>query len=126
MSKKNVKPAWQINQVQAGQINDLLLCAGLVHDIGNPPFGHYGETTIRLWFKNNFSKVLYKDLPLETYLCEQMKADFLNFEGNAQALRVLTKLHFLVDEYGMNLTLPLLHVLIKYPVSSLDIGQSKS
>lgn len=28
----------------------LLQTAGLIHDLGNPPFGHYGETVIRQWF----------------------------------------------------------------------------
>lgn len=27
-------------------ISDILMCAGLLHDIGNPPFGHFGETVI--------------------------------------------------------------------------------
>ena len=32
---------------------NILQCAGLVHDIGNPPFGHFGESAIREWFKWN-------------------------------------------------------------------------
>ena len=53
-----------------------------------------------------------------------MLADFYNFEGNAQALRLVTKLHFLVDENGMNLTYALLNTIIKYPVSSLEINRN--
>ena len=45
-----------------------------------------------------------------------MKEDFYHFEGNAQALRLVTRLHYLVDEYGMNLTYALLNTIIKYPV----------
>ena len=30
---------------------DILQCAGLIHDIGNPPFGHFGEPAIQDWFK---------------------------------------------------------------------------
>ena len=30
---------------------DILQCAGLLHDICNPPFGHFGELVIRDWFK---------------------------------------------------------------------------
>ena len=41
-------------------ISNILQCAGLLHDIGNPPFGHFGETTIRDWFKNNLCKLQYK------------------------------------------------------------------
>ena len=104
-------------------ISNILQCAGLLHDIGNPPFGHFGETTIRDWFKNNLSKIYYKGQSLEEYLEPQMIQDFYNFEGNAQALRLVTKLHFLVDENGMNLTKALLATIIKYPVSSLEIDK---
>lgn len=114
-------PTLQLTAEQGTQISDLLLCAGLVHDIGNPPFGHYGETTIREWFKANLSKLRFKEDSVEDWLSEQQREDLFHFEGNAQALRVLTKLHFLIDEYGMNLTLPLLHVVMKYPVSSLEV-----
>ena len=57
-------------------------------------------------------------------LSEQMKADLCHFEGNAQALRLVTKLHYLVDEHGMNLTYALLNTIIKYPVSSLEINEN--
>ena len=33
------------------EFSDTLLCAGLVHDIGNPPFGHFGEYAVREWFQ---------------------------------------------------------------------------
>ncbi len=32
-------------------IPDILMCAGMLHDIGNPPFGHFGEVVIGDWFK---------------------------------------------------------------------------
>lgn len=103
------------------EICDLLLAAGLLHDIGNPPFGHYGETTIRDWFGTNLPLLTYKGVALDRMLSDQMQADFLHFEGNAQALRLLSKLHFLVDEHGMNLSLPVLSTLIKYPRRSTEI-----
>ena len=102
---------------------DILECAGLIHDIGNPPFGHFGEYTIRDWFAANLSGLSFLGQPVEALLTEQMKGDLLNFEGNAQALRVLTKLHFLIDKHGMNLTYALLNTIIKYPVSSLGIDK---
>lgn len=104
-------------------ISNILQCAGLLHDIGNPPFGHFGETTIRDWFKKNLKKLSFKGYTLEEYLEPQMIQDFYNYEGNAQALRLVTRLHFLVDENGMNLTKALLATLIKYPVSSLEIDK---
>lgn len=34
----------------------VLSCAGLLHDIGNPPFGHFGEVVIGEWFQKEFQK----------------------------------------------------------------------
>ncbi len=109
-------------------ICDILQCAGLLHDIGNPPFGHFGETVIRNWFAENLDRILWRsadgiEKPLSAWLTPQMRADFRHFEGNTQALRVVTKLHYLVDEHGMNLTKALLATIIKYPVSSLEVDK---
>ena len=109
---------------ERNNICSILECAGLLHDIGNPPFGHFGETLIREWFSNNMSRISYRGELLENVLNMQMKQDFLNFEGNTQALRVVTKLHYLVDEHGMNLSKALLGTIIKYPVSSVEINKS--
>ena len=108
---------------QKEDICNILQCAGLIHDIGNPPFGHFGETAIQDWFKENLSRLTFKGKPVDSLLNEQMKQDFYNFEGNTQALRVVSKLHFLVDEHGMNLTKALLSTIIKYPGSSLEIDK---
>ena len=102
-------------------ICNILQCAGLIHDIGNPPFGHYGEAAIREWFERNLPVLKYHGVPIEQLLEPQMKEDFYHFEGNAQALRLVSKLHFLVDENGMNLTYALLNTIIKYPVASTQI-----
>ncbi len=104
-------------------ICSILQCAGLIHDIGNPPFGHFGEEAIRKWFQTQLPKIQYNGMAIHDILLPQMRADFYNFEGNAQALRLVTKLHFLVDENGMNLTYALLNTIIKYPVSSLEINK---
>ena len=105
-------------------ICDILQCAGLLHDIGNPPFGHFGETAIRQWFRENLPRLEFEGAPIEKILSPQMREDFYHFEGNTQALRLVTKLHILVDEHGMNLTKALLGTIIKYPVSSLEINKN--
>ena len=102
---------------------DILQCAGLIHDIGNPPFGHFGETAIQDWFKKILERLTFKGRTLAEILEPQMVQDFCHFEGNTQAFRVVTRLHFLVDEHGMNLTKALLGTIIKYPVSSLEIDK---
>ena len=102
----------------------ILQCAGLIHDIGNPPFGHFGEIIIREWFERNLPKLQFKGQPVTGLLTEQMREDFYHFEGNAQALRLVTRLHYLVDENGMNLTYALLNTIVKYPVPSTGIHPS--
>ncbi len=92
----------------------LLATLGLAHDLGNPPFGHQGERAIQTWFERHADTVLGP----EWGLSEAMRQDFLRFEGNAQALRLLTKLQILNDDYGLNLTYATLSALIKYPVAS--------
>lgn len=99
----------------------------LIHDIGNPPFGHFGETVIQHYFKDLFSRSLVKEKGesfteeerasgrMLLYLSENEKNDFLYFDGNAQGLRVLTKLQILDDTFGLNLTFATLGAYIKYP-----------
>ena len=118
--KKDTDFTWKNKE----DISNILQCAGLLHDIGNPPFGHFGETTIREWFKNNLSKIEFKGQKLDEFLDPQMVQDLYHFEGNAQALRLVSKLHFLVDENGMNLTKALLATIIKYPTSSLEVNKN--
>ena len=80
-----------IDTEDAEGIASVLLCAGLLHDLGNPPFGHFGETVIGDWFKENLDCIDYKGKSLRTWLNDQMVSDLENFEGNAQALRILLK-----------------------------------
>ena len=102
-------------------ICSILQCAGLIHDIGNPPFGHFGELAIREWFERNLPALKFHGEPIDQILTERMREDLYHFEGNAQALRLVSKLHFLVDEHGMNLTYALLNTIVKYPVASDEI-----
>ena len=119
--RDNVDPSFSVQDKE--DICAILQCAGLIHDIGNPPFGHFGETVIQDWFKNNLNKLEFKGKKVNQVISSQMQEDFYHFEGNTQALRVVSKLHFLVDENGMNLTKALLGTIIKYPVSSLEIDK---
>ncbi|MGQ1890359.1 dGTP triphosphohydrolase [Thermophagus sp. OGC60D27] len=80
----------------------------LIHDIGNPPFGHFGEEAIRNFFKNYFKNI-------KTPLSALEREDFICFDGNAQGFRVLTKLQVLDDQYGLNLTYATLASYLKYP-----------
>lgn len=101
-------------------ISDILMCSGLLHDIGNPPFGHFGETVIGDWYKKNGKKIIFCGNTLEdTFGKTSLEyQDLCNFEGNAQAFRLLSKLHFVDSDCGMNLTNAVLNTIIKYPCSS--------
>ncbi|MEE3420155.1 MAG: deoxyguanosinetriphosphate triphosphohydrolase [Lachnospiraceae bacterium] len=105
---------------------DVLECAGLIHDIGNPPFGHFGEEAIREWFRKNLAGVSYMGQSVVHFLSDEEREDLLHFEGNAQGLRLLTHLHFPVSDGGLNLTCAVLATAIKYPVSSLKMDPESS
>lgn len=97
---------------QTEMLAGMLQTAGLIHDLGNPPFGHYGETAIRNWYKEK------KNIPTDAK--EQEDADFAHFDGNVQNLRIVTKLQIMNDQYGANFTYGTLASIIKYPYSSLN------
>jgi dGTPase len=84
----------------------LLAAAGLAHDLGNPPFGHQGESSIQRWFRASHDA---QQGPI-------IEEDFRDFDGNAQTFRLLTRLQVLNDDYGLNLTCGTLTALVKYPV----------
>lgn len=87
--------------------------ACLAHDIGNPPFGHAGEDAIRLWFSDSPTG----QHALEP-LTEPQRQDFLNFEGNAQGFRIITRLQSPDNPGGMQLTGATLGAFTKYPRAS--------
>lgn len=144
-------------------VSSALRTACLVHDIGNPPFGHFGEEAIQIYFKDLFEKLSnvidnqiapaddvlltikrylqdkaekrakkknidFKSLEKnaqdehvkEVYEEEMQKVkfaalDYTQFDGNAEGLRVLSKLQYAGDLYGMNLTFASYGAYLKYP-----------
>src|SRR5574344_484769 len=99
----------KITKEQTGMLPSLLSVCGLVHDLGNPPFGHYGEDVIKNWFKKKAERNLF-----DKYSKEILN-DFCNFDGNAQTLRILSKLQYMTDCNGMNFCYGTLATLLKYP-----------
>jgi dGTPase len=97
-----------------GNMSSLLRVAGLIHDLGNPPFGHFGEEAIKKFFKKHFEN------NKSTTLTKLEQADFENFDGNVQTLRILSKLYYFGDDYGYNLNYSSLATAIKYPSNSID------
>lgn len=104
----------EIDPEQRGFLSSLLRTSGLIHDLGNPPFGHFGEEAVKKFFIDYF-----KENP-SINLTELEKADFENFDGNVQTFRILSKLYYFGDEFGYNLTFSALASIIKYPSNSLE------
>jgi dGTPase len=74
----------------------------LLHDIGNPPFGHFAEQTINKWLRHNAAP-LFEKLPASSEKLVKLKTllvkDICNYDGNAQAIRLITKLQRLNLSY---------------------------
>lgn len=84
----------------------------LMHDIGNPPFGHFGEQAITDWFKQNIPHCLQqinaKTDGVKVNLSDDLLRDVSEFEGNAQAIRLITSLQ------QLNLSFPQIASILKY------------
>lgn len=106
-----------IDATQKGFIPSILETAGLVHDIGNPPFGHFGEESIRQFFKGKMESSVQNAF---NQLKEQEKNDFYFFDGNVQSFRILKSLGLSNYDTSFNLTFALLSTIIKYPFSSIS------
>lgn len=97
----------------AQSIRAILKSASLLHDIGNPPFGHFGEDTIMDYFDNFFKSEAGNRIAGD--LTEEEKVDFVQFDGNAQGIRIVSKLQYAGALDGLNLTYGTLGAYLKYP-----------
>lgn len=115
-----LKEEFKENKKLAYDIPVVLSCAGLLHDIGNPPFGHFGEVVIGDWFQNELDKAsfVFKGRAVADILDTKCMKDLMNFEGNAQALRILTKITNNTEGHDINLSYGILNTLVKYPTDS--------
>ncbi|MDF7671427.1 dGTPase [Orbaceae bacterium ESL0721] len=116
-------------------IESIVEMACLMHDIGNPPFGHFGEAAINQWFSARLLAEslphnpllshhgLTQNLPATYYgvlaeqhgdsayladLKQKMRYDLCHFEGNAQAIRLVHSI------LRLNLTYSQIAAILKY------------
>lgn len=90
-------------------IESIVEMSCLMHDIGNPPFGHFGETAISSWFEEHIDDIfpeLENSSTQPSY--DELKKELTSFEGNAQAIRMVHSLQ------GLNLTYTQIAAVLKY------------
>src|ERR1051326_1214836 len=116
--------AW-IPQEYAPAISTIAATCALLHDVGNPPFGHAGERAIQDWFTRKLGDdprfigtMTERNGDRLTYL--PAAQDFIQFDGNAQMVRLVGRLQVLSDENGLNLTFATLSAACKYVVAARD------
>ena len=101
-------------------LGEIVSAACLAHDLGNPPFGHSGEKAISTFFSEGAGAVLESDLTDDQW------TDLINFEGNANAFRLLTHQFKGRRPGGFAMTYSTLASIVKYPYeSSLAGGKGK-
>lgn len=108
--EKDLEPA-SIDFYQHSLYN-VISSACLCHDIGNPAFGHSGEDAIANYFHKN-------EPFLVSHFTEKEWADFIRFEGNANAIRILTQQQKGKSDGGLRLTYSTLASIAKYPCESI-------
>src|SRR5690606_14653966 len=102
------------------EVGNIISAACLSHDLGNPAFGHSGESAISSYFTDGAGRDFKSQVSATEW------ADLTHFEGNANALRVLTHPFSGKDEHGFALTYSTLAAIIKYPCAAIDGHDKRS
>ncbi len=113
--KKILEKHPYLKEVHGYHFNDfgaIVAAAALAHDIGNPPFGHSGEKAIGEYFKTGNGQ------QYRSKLTEKEYQDIIDFEGNANGLKLLTETREGVQG-GLRLSFATLGAFMKYPKESL-------
>lgn len=105
------------------ELANVIAAGCLAHDIGNPAFGHSGEKAISAYFLDN-TKTVIEGKEIRSFFNEKEWGDISNFEGNANAIRILT--HNFKGRLGggLGLTYTTIASIIKYPCESTAINKA--
>jgi dGTPase len=105
------------------ELANVIAAGCLAHDIGNPAFGHSGEKAISAYFIDN-EHFAIDGRSLRSFFNDREWKDVTTFEGNANALRILT--HSFKGRFrgGFGLTYTTLASILKYPCESVSVDKS--
>ncbi|MBG5919280.1 dGTPase [Providencia stuartii] len=130
LKKKNLLEKYGLEE-RCDAFESLVEMSCLMHDIGNPPFGHFGEAAIQSWFSQLLAPQyqfthespdpcriaamrLTGDERLDLFR-RQLKQDLCSFEGNAQGIRMVHRL------LKLNLTYAQVGAILKYTRGAYDL-----
>lgn len=102
------------------ELSNVLAAGCLAHDIGNPAFGHSGEKAISAYFIENENSSI-DGRTLRSFFNDKEWSDLIAFEGNANAVRILT--HSFRGRFrgGFGLTYTTIASILKYPCESIAV-----
>ena len=118
---KSLRSKHPDSEAHFDEIGDIVAAACLAHDLGNPPFGHSGEKAIGTYFSEGKGQNLQQELENEGGRWR----DFTHFEGNANAIRLLTHQFIGRRQGGFVMTYSTLASIVKYPYSSELSGEKQ-
>ena len=110
---QTIAESWKLLPYER-EVETLVEMACLMHDIGNPPFGHFGESAINHWFEKELDNHVVFSQANDKMLGLQLKLELKSFEGNAQAFRIIFNL------LKLNLTYSQAASILKYTRSGLE------
>ena len=134
-----INGAYKLESEDVAKIISVVENICLMHDLGNPPFGHFGEDAIKTWWKENKEKYIKqhnkkakeiksKSIDMNNAQAIALQKDFELFDGNPQGFRIVSRLYCYNDyenqqlESGLNLTYSTLINSLKYVGCSDDLN----
>ena len=134
-----INGAYKLKSEDVAKIISVVENICLMHDLGNPPFGHFGEDAIKTWWKENKEKYIKqhnknakeiksKSIDMNNAQAIALQKDFELFDGNPQGFRIVSRLYCYNDhedqqlESGLNLTYSTLINSLKYVGCSDDLN----
>ncbi len=100
--------------------------AGLLHDMGNPPFGHMGEQVIKGWMGQRLKQGLRGMEGIDEEHRKAKIKDLINFEGNAQAIRILLRKTAFGDMADITVSKSVIGALAKYTRCAAENKEDES